>query len=132
MTNIIKRMMRVVRKSLSNGKKLVNKKQVNCNDRKHKQHRGGAVYSFDLTDKIGGLPANVSLNGTDDGDCPRGNISDLGISNYAVSGGKRNSHTKKRRSSKKQKHHSSKKNHTLKKKKNHTSKKKKNHTSKKH
>lgn len=32
--------------------------------------RGGALYTFDLKDNVGGLPAVKSLNGTPDGDCP--------------------------------------------------------------
>jgi hypothetical protein len=106
MTNIIKRMVRVIRKSLSNGKKLVSKKlSINSNHKnKNKHHKGGSVYSFDLNDKIGGMPANVSLNGTIDGDCPKGNLTDLGFTNYAGSGGKRRSKKSAKRSSKK--HHS--------------------------
>jgi hypothetical protein len=47
-------------------------------------HRGGAIYSFDLTDKIGGLPARVPLNGTADGDCPATDTADLGFVNYGM------------------------------------------------
>ena len=47
---------------------------------KHKQ-RGGAIYSFDLNDKIGGLPARIPLNGTRDGDCPATDTLDLGFTN---------------------------------------------------
>ncbi len=73
----------------SNGKKRTLKKTMKRSN-KHKLHRGGAVYSFDLNDKVGGMPANVALNGTLDGDCPSGNTSELGFSNYGVKiGGKR-------------------------------------------
>ena len=32
--------------------------------------KGGALYTFNLTDTVGGLPLQVPLNGTRDGDCP--------------------------------------------------------------
>ena len=98
MTKIIKRAVRVLRQLFSNSKKRTLKKTVKRSN-KHKLHRGGAVFSFDLHDKIGGMPANVSLNGTIDGDCPSGNTSDLGFSNYDVAkGGKRNMSKKHRKS----------------------------------
>lgn len=83
MGKVIKRMMQVLRKTFSNNNK---KRTIN---KTKKQQRGGAVYSFDFNDKVGGMPARVSLNGTVDGDCPKGNVSDLGITNYKVSGGRR-------------------------------------------
>jgi hypothetical protein len=64
-------------------------------------HRGGAIYSFDLTDKIGGLPARVPLNGTADGDCPATDTADLGFVNYGMtrsSGGARRRHGRTRKS----------------------------------
>lgn len=92
MTNIIKRLSKTMNKMVkrftnSKKQKRVSKKSTTS---KHKQ-RGGAVYSFDFNDKVGGLPANVALNGTADGDCPSGNLSDLGMTNYnGVKGGRRN------------------------------------------
>ena len=83
MGKVIKRMIQVLRKTFSNNNK---KRTIN---KTKKQQRGGAVYSFDFKDKVGGMPARVSLNGTVDGDCPKGNVSDLGITNYKVSGGRR-------------------------------------------
>ena len=56
----------------------------------HKRQRGGAIYSFNLNDKIGGLPARIPLNGTADGDCPATDTADLGFVNYgATKGGAR-------------------------------------------
>ena len=91
MTNIIKRLSKTMNKMVkrftnSKKQKRVSKKSTTS---KHRQG-GGAVYSFDFNDKVGGLPANVALNGTADGDCPSGNLSDLGMTNYnGVKGGKR-------------------------------------------
>jgi len=52
--------------------------------------KGGAIYSFDLNDKIGGQPAWIALNGTQDGDCPSSDTKDLGFVNYgATKGGAR-------------------------------------------
>ena len=100
MTKIIKRAVRVLRQLFSNGKKQTLKKTINRTN-KNKLHRGGAVYSFDLNDKIGGMPSNVSLNGTIDGDCPSGNTSDIGFSNYgAQKGGNRNMSKKNKKSMK--------------------------------
>jgi hypothetical protein len=71
------------------------------------KHVGGAIYSFNLDDKIGGLPANISLNGTQDGDCPSSGAFDLGFTNYGLT--KSNSVTtggaymKKQKSAKKSK-----------------------------
>ena len=88
-------MMRAIRKSLSS---VPNKKRLTKKTHKRKQ-RGGALYSFDLSDKVGGLPAHVSLNGSIDGDCPKGNITDFGSQNYTITkGGSRKS--KKGKSSK--------------------------------
>jgi len=58
------------------------------------RQRGGAIYSFDLTDKVGGLPVRIPLNGTADGDCPATDTADLGFVNYGLtrsSGGARRS-----------------------------------------
>jgi len=51
------------------------------------KHTGGAIYSFNLDDKIGGLAANVALNGTQDGDCPASGALDLGFTNYGLTKG---------------------------------------------
>lgn len=118
MTKIIKRAVRVLRQLFSNGKKRTLKKTVKRNN-KHKLHRGGAVYGFDLNDKIGGMPANVSLNGTIDGDCPSGNTSDIGFSNYGVAkGGKRSMSKQHRKSKRAHKSNHSKKSHKIQKSKN--------------
>jgi len=81
-----------------------------------KKQKGGAVYSFDFKDTIGGLPATVSLNGTVDGDCPSGNLSELGMSNYGVAkGGKRkNSHSNNNKKNKKNKQKTNTHTHTKK------------------
>jgi len=47
-------------------------------------HNEGAIYTFNLNDKIGGLAANVPLNGTQDGDCPASGALDLGFTNYGL------------------------------------------------
>ncbi len=66
---------------------------------KNKKLRGGAIYTFDLNDKIGGLPARIPLNGTQDGDCPASPVSELGFTNYGmVRGGRRHSKHKKTKS----------------------------------
>ncbi len=53
-------------------------------------HKGGAVYTFNLEDKIGGLPSRIPLNGTLDGDCPTSDVKNLGMVNYGdTSGGAR-------------------------------------------
>jgi len=52
-----------------------------------KQQNAGAIYSFDLNDKIGGMPANITLNGTQDGDCPSSGALDLGFTNYGLTKG---------------------------------------------
>lgn len=71
---------------------------------KRKMHRGGALYTFDLNDKVGGLPAQIPLNGTADGDCPGTDTKDLGFVNYGVAKGgsrRRHSHKKTKKYSKK-------------------------------
>ena len=84
-------------------------------------HRGGAIYSFDLNDKIGGLPARIPLNGTQDGDCPASDTKDLGFVNYgATKGGARrkqkssrhSKHVSKSRKNKSRKHKSKSKSRT--------------------
>lgn len=47
--------------------------------------KGGALYTYDFTDKIGGLPARIPLNGTRDGDCPSTGANGLGFVNYGMS-----------------------------------------------
>lgn len=55
-----------------------------------RSHRGGAIYSFDYKDPIGGQAAVIPLNGTADGDCPASATQDLGFTNYgATRGGSR-------------------------------------------
>ncbi len=44
--------------------------------KQRRNHRGGAVYSFDLVDKIGGQAAYKSLYKTTDSDCPMGGVND--------------------------------------------------------
>ena len=94
-------MIQQIRKANKGTKKRTNKKH----------HKGGAVYSFNLNDKIGGLPANIALNGTQDGDCPTNGALDLGFTNYGLTKGgsykkkhkKSLSKSKKSRKSKKSK-----------------------------
>lgn len=61
---------------------MYNKRQ--SKSKTHKRQRGGAIYSFNLNDKIGGLPARIPLNGTADGDCPATATADLGFVNYGM------------------------------------------------
>ena len=70
-------------------KKRTNKKQKQTKSKTNKksQHKGGAVYTFDLNEKIGGLPARIPLNGTQDGDCPTNGALDLGFTNYGLTKG---------------------------------------------
>ena len=75
-------MIKQIRKTNSSIKKRTNKKRTN-----KKHQKGGAIYSFDLNDKIGGLPANIALNGTQDGDCPTNGALDLGFTNYGLTKG---------------------------------------------
>ena len=56
---------------------------------------GGALYTFDLKNKIGGLPAQIALTNTNDSDCPQLSEKNVGFSNYAkLSGGRTNAHKK--------------------------------------
>ena len=67
---------------------------------------GGAIYSFNLDEKIGGLPANVALNGTQDGDCPSTGALDLCFINYGLTTGgsyKKNKKNKQNRKNKSKK-----------------------------
>jgi hypothetical protein len=74
-------------------------------------HKGGAVYTFNLEEKIGGLPSRIPLNGTQDGDCPASDVKNLGMVNYgAASGGarkhrSRNNSKGRKNSSRKHKSH---------------------------
>ena len=87
--NIIKRMVRTIRSKMSNKSRKSSKTKKIHKSRSHQ--KGGAIYTFDLNDKIGGLPANISLNGTRDGDCPQNGALDLGFTNYGLTkGGNRN------------------------------------------
>ena len=99
MVKIIKNMMRTLRKALTIGS---NKPSTMKKTKKNYKLKGGALYSFNLLDKIGGLPAQLGLNGTVDGDCPKGNITDFGHNNYAITAGGSRKH-KKTKSSKKNK-----------------------------
>lgn len=92
----IKRAMRQIRKSSKRTKK---------SSISNKKYKGGAIYSFDFNDRIGGLPANISLNGTQDGDCPSTDTKDLGFTNYGLTrGGNRKSHKKSHKKSNKKSH----------------------------
>ena len=84
--NIIKRFVRSIRAA---GRKSTSKR---TNKKKSKTQRksaqkGGAIYGFDLNDKIGGQSARIPLNGTQDGDCPDLNTADLGFTNYGLTRG---------------------------------------------
>lgn len=98
-------------------------KRNNILKRTKKHQRGGAIYSFDLNDKIGGLPANIPLNGTADGDCPSSATKDLGFVNYGLTKGgnrKHKAHSKAHRNSKS--HRKNKKHNKSKSKEHHKSK----------
>ena len=92
------------------------KRQRNSKSKTLKKQRGGAIYSFDLNDKIGGLPARIPLNGTADGDCPATDTTDLGFTNYGMTrssgGGRRNRRSLRSKKStlKKRKSHKTKRN----------------------
>ena len=103
--NIVKRMMRTIRKMSKGTKKRTNKKRNNNNNINIKHQKGGAIYGFDLNDKIGGQAANITLNGTQDGDCPSTDYGDLGFTNYGLTrgGAKRSRKSKSSKSSKKHK-----------------------------
>ena len=110
--NIVKRMMRQIRKVSNGTKKRTAKKQHNSH--KKAMHKGGAIYGFDLNDKIGGLAANIPLNGTQDGDCPKSPTADLGFTNYGLTrsgGGKSRKHKSKKHMHKLSKGKKSKKHH---------------------
>jgi hypothetical protein len=98
-------MIRGIRSKTSRGKKGLSKKSKMAKKTKkannnNKQYRGGAVYGFDLTDKIGGQPANIPLNGTQDGDCPSKGDLDVGFANYGLKGGKRGKRSRSKSKSK--------------------------------
>ena len=83
---------------------MANNRKQNKKTKKSKQQKGGAIYSFDLNDKIGGLPAWIPLNGTKDGDCPASETKDLGFTNYGMTrGGARSRSRKLSKKSKSQK-----------------------------
>jgi hypothetical protein len=92
------------RKQVHGKKRLNGRKQM-----KPMNHKGGAIYTFDLDDKIGGLPARVSLNGTQDGDCPSTDTADLGFVNYGMKRGGGRRHKTTRRTNSSRKHKKSKK-----------------------
>ena len=97
MVKIVKQMMRSLRKAITLGSK---KRSTRKNTKKTYNHKGGALYSFNLLDKIGGLPAQLGLNGTVDGDCPKGNDTDFGRNNYAITKGGSRKNKMNRRSKK--------------------------------
>jgi hypothetical protein len=109
--------LRSIRKSSKGSNRTKHSKRANKNSKRTKKHqRGGAIYSFDLNDKIGGQPANIPLNGTADGDCPGSETKDLGFVNYGLTRGgdrkikkKRSSSNKKSKSKSKSKSYSNKK-----------------------
>ena len=72
---------------------------------KFNNQRAGAIYTHDLNDKIGGLAANVPLNGTNDGDCPNSDVSALGFTNYGLTQGGSRKGRKGRKGSKSYKRH---------------------------
>ena len=81
--NIVKRFVRTIRSKLSRRtRKRTNKKQHKSKSKS--MHKGGAIYGFDFNDKIGGLAANIPLNGTQDGDCPNSPTGELGFTNYGM------------------------------------------------
>ena len=89
----IKRAMRQIRKSFKKSRK---HRSVS-----RKNHKGGAIYSFDLSDRVGGQPARIALNGTRDGDCPKSDTKDLGFVNYGLTkGGRRSNKSKNGKKSK--------------------------------
>ena len=45
-------------------------KKTNKHKKFNKTKKGGAIYSFDLDNKIGGLPAFMPLKDTRNSDCP--------------------------------------------------------------
>jgi hypothetical protein len=101
---------RVIRQKHNN-----RKRSLKTRKSKTRSQRAGAIYSFDLNDKIGGQAAYKSLYKTTDSDCPMGGVNDpdLGNSFYDPSkphsGGGRK-HRSHKRSNKKQVKRSHKKN----------------------
>uniref|UniRef100_A0A6C0HM31 Uncharacterized protein n=1 Tax=viral metagenome TaxID=1070528 RepID=A0A6C0HM31_9ZZZZ len=61
------------------GKKSSSKQSKNAYRRKHMFKSGGAIYGFDLADKIGGQAARRSLYKTTDSDCPPGGVNDTSL-----------------------------------------------------
>ena len=92
--------MRQIRKSSKGSKR------SKTNKRTKKHQRGGAIYSFDLNDKIGGMPANIALNGSADGDCPSSQTKDLGFVNYGLTQGGNRKHKKHSKSHSRKSHRS--------------------------
>lgn len=82
----------------------IRKSKSNRISKKRTQMQGGAIYSFNLEDKIGGQPARIPLNGTADGDCPATDTKDLGFVNYGLTrggGSRRRKHSRSNKRSKK-------------------------------
>jgi hypothetical protein len=104
---------RVIRQKHSN-----RKRSLRTRKSKTRSQRAGAIYSFDLNDKIGGQAAYKSLYKTTDSDCPMGGVNDpdLGNSFYDPSkprsggGRKRMSHKRSNKSKKNLSKRSNKKN----------------------
>ena len=86
------------------------KKNSHKRTRKSKSNhqRAGAIYTYDFNDKIGGLAANIPLNGTNDGDCPNTDVSALGFTNYGLTKGGSRKGRKGRKGSKSKSHKKSK------------------------
>ena len=84
--NTVKRFVRTIRSKMS---KLTSKSshKKHQNSKRKSGHKGGAIYGFDLKDKIGGMASRIPLNGTQDGDCPDLNTADLGFTNYGLTRG---------------------------------------------
>ena len=78
-----------------------NKQSKRVSRRKYMHKRGGAIYTFDLADKIGGQAARLSLYKTTDSDCPPGGPVDpaLGYSYYDPSKPQAGGYTKRQRGS---------------------------------
>ena len=79
----------------------IRKRQLSKSNKSRKQ-RGGTIYTFDFKDKIGGLPAYIPLNGTEDGDCPNSSTNELGFINYGMTKGGSRKLSNKRKDKKRQ------------------------------
>ncbi len=59
----------------------INKSKRSQKSLKTKTQRAGAIYTFDLNDKIGGQASYKSLYKTTDSDCPSGGVNDANLGN---------------------------------------------------